>query len=173
MNKSYFELFGLSQAFNIDLIALEKQYRKIQSAAHPDRFVSASSAEKLKSMQIATLANEAYQTIKKPASRAKYLLTLHEIDATKETNTAMPADFLMQQMEWREALEDSKYEKDITALDTLLHIMELEANDLTNSLTTLFDETKDLKSATDITRKLIFIDKVCEDINKAITLIED
>lgn len=173
MNETYFELFALKQAFAIDTTALESQYRHIQSAAHPDRFVTASSTEKLKSMQLATLANEAYQTLKKPASRAKYLLKLNRIDATQETNTAMPADFLMQQMEWREALEDYKVAKDINGLERLLKEMRHAATALTDELSSLFDEKSDLTAATAATRKLIFIDKVCEDINKAITQIED
>ena len=173
MNENYFDMFALDQTFTIDLSALESHYRKIQSAAHPDRFVAASSAEKLKSMQVATLANEAYQTLKKPASRAKYLLALNNIDATQETNTSMPADFLMQQMEWREALEDFKVAKDINGLDNLAKEMREAAKALSAALTSLFDEKKDLKTATETTRKLIFIDKVCEDINKAITQIED
>lgn len=173
VNENYFELFGLNQTFSIDTTALEREYRQIQSAAHPDRFVTASSAEKLKSMQLATLANEAYQTLKKPAARAKYLLSLNDIDATQETNTSMPADFLMQQMEWREALEDYKAAKDIDGLESLMQEMRQAATVLSNELSHLFDEKNDLTTATAATRKLIFIDKVCEDINKAITQIED
>lgn len=173
MSQNYFALFGLDQTFTIDLSALESHYRKIQSAAHPDRFVTASSAEKRESMQVATLANEAYQTLKKPASRAKYLLSLNDIDATQETNTAMPMDFLMQQMEWRESLEDFKAAKDVGGLDGLAKEMRQAAKALAVELTLLFDERNDLVAATDTTRKLIFIDKVCEDINKAITQIED
>lgn len=173
MSENYFDMFGLNQTFKIDLPALENQYRKIQSASHPDRFVTAAPAEKLKSMQTATLANEAYQTLKKPASRAKYLLMLQDINATAETNTSMPADFLMQQMEWREALEDYKGAKDVSGLDNLLHEMQQAAQTLNTDLIKLFDEEHDLTAATETTRKLIFIDKVCEDINKVITQIED
>lgn len=173
MSENYFDMFGLNQTFKIDLSALENQYRKIQSASHPDRFVTAAPAEKLKSMQTATLANEAYQTLKKPASRAKYLLILQGIDATAETNTSMPVDFLMQQMEWREALEDYKAAKDVSGLDRLLDEMQRAAQSLNTDLIRLFDEKNDLIAATETTRKLIFIDKVCEDINKAITQIED
>ena len=173
MSQKYFELFGLGQTFTIDLSVLESHYRKIQYAAHPDRFVTATSAEKRESMQMATLANEAYQTLKKPASRAKYLLSLNDIDATQETNTAMPIDFLMQQMEWRESLEDFKSAKDVDSLDGLAKEMHQAAKALATELITLFDEQNDLVKATNTTRKLIFIDKVCEDINKAITQIED
>lgn len=171
--QSYFELFGLQSAFNIDLATLENHYRKIQSESHPDRFVNATSAEKLKSMQMATLANEAYQTLKKPASRAKYLLGLQGIEAISETNTAMPADFLMQQMEWRETLEDAKAAKDIAAIDNLLNEIQQETKSLNITLVALIDEKQDYGSATDATRKLIFIDKVCADINKVIEQIEN
>jgi len=127
---NYFGLFGLSPAFNIDLAALERNYRKIQSESHPDRFVTASAAEKLQSMQNSTLANEAYQTLKNPASRAKYLLELQGINAIAETNTTLSAEFLMQQMEWREAIADATQAKNIDALENLLPEMQTEAETL-------------------------------------------
>ncbi len=173
MTQSYFELFGLKSIFNFDLATLESNYRKIQSESHPDRFVTASPTEKLQSMQTATLANEAYQTLKNPANRAKYLLELQGINAIAETNTAMPAEFLMQQMEWREALEDAKTEKNIKVLESLLTEMRAEAKILQLSLGDLLDTKKDYNTATEATRKLIFIDKVYADINKAIEQIEN
>ena len=173
MTQNYFELFGLKPTFNLDLAALESNYRKIQSESHPDRFVTASGAEKLQSMQTATLANEAYQTLKSPANRAKYLLELQGINAIAETNTAMPADFLMQQMEWRENLEDAKSEKNIESLENLLAELRIEAKTLQLDLGDLLDTKKDYNTATEATRKLIFIDKVCADINKAIEQIEN
>lgn len=172
MTQNYYSLFGLNPIFNIELAALEKNYRKIQSEAHPDRFVTASAAEKLKSMQLATLANEAYQTLKYPANRAKYLLELQGIEAISDTNTAMPTDFLMQQMEWREALEDAKAAKDIDALEELLREMRQEANTLKTDLVLLIDGNHDYVSATETTRKLIFIDKVYSDINNVIEQLE-
>jgi molecular chaperone HscB len=170
---NYFELFGLKPAFNIDLRALENNYRKIQSTSHPDRFVTADPAKKLQSMQAATLANEAYQALKNPANRAKYLLELQNINAIAETNTSMPADFLMQQMEWRENLEEAKAEKNIGALENLLSKMQTESKALYMFLVDLFDTKKDYGTATEATRKLIFMDKVCTDVKKAIEQIEN
>jgi len=167
-NHSYFELFGLSPQFNLDLAKLETNYRSIQSASHPDRFVTALLSEKLRSMQTATLANEAYQALKNPAHRAQYLLALQGIEVVAETNTAMPADFLMQQMEWREAIDDAKQSKNIDALDALLAEMQQEARTLQATLIDLIDVKKNVPLAVDATRKLIFIDKVCVDINKII-----
>ena len=171
--QNYFSLFQLPQQFGIDLPLLNANYRVIQSDSHPDRFVTATSTEKLSSMQLATLANEAYQTLKNPASRATYLLQLQNIEAVAETNTAMPADFLMQQMEWRETLDDAKQAKDIGALTSLLSKMRAEAVSLQADLVRLFDQNHDLIAATDTTRKLIFIDKVGADVSKAIAHQED
>jgi molecular chaperone HscB len=168
LTQTYFELFDLDARFSLELATFEANYRRIQSATHPDRFVSASASEKLASMQLATLANEAYQTLKNPASRAKYLLELQGIAAISETNTAMPADFLMQQMEWREALEDAKADKNIAALEDLLNELRSSAKTLQADLAELLDTKKDYITATDDARKLIFIDKVAADINKAI-----
>ena len=98
MSLNYYQLFDLQPTFNIVLATLETNYRKIQSESHPDRFVTATSAEKLKSMQLATLANEAYQTLKNPASRAQYLLELNGISAISESNTSMPADLSVRQI---------------------------------------------------------------------------
>jgi len=165
---NFFELFGLKPIFNIELATLESSFRKIQSESHPDRFVTASAADRLSAMQRATLANEAYLSLKNPANRAKYLLELQGITAISETNTAMPTDFLMQQMEWREATEDAVSAKDIIALDRLLAEIRVEAKSLQENLFNLLDVQKDYSAATDATRKLIFIDKVSEDINRAI-----
>lgn len=173
MSASYFELFGLEPAFNINLATLENNYRSIQSASHPDRFVTAPNSEKLQSMQTATLANEAYQILKNPASRAKYLLALQGIDAIAETNTTMPAEFLMQQMEWREAIEDARADKNIDALDALLAEMQDEAQVLQVALINFLDVTKDSTLATQAARKLIFIDKVCADIGQVIARLEE
>ena len=173
MNENHFALFGLAPAFNIDLTKLERNYRELQSASHPDRFVSSTAAEKLKSMQTATTVNAAYTALKTPTLRAAYLLGMQGINVTQETNTHMPADFLMQQMEWREALEDFKAEKNVAGLESLLRELRNEAQSLEAELINLFDKKQDVKGATEATRKLIFIDKVCADVNKTIGILED
>ena len=53
-----------------------RAYRDIQGQVHPDRFAHAGEAERRLSMQWATHANEAYQTLKNPLERAQYLLQL-------------------------------------------------------------------------------------------------
>ena len=172
MSLNHFEIFGLGACFNLDLQALESRYRKIQSDYHPDRFVTAAATEKLQSMQIATQANEAYLTLKKPATRAQYLLELQGIQAVSETNTVMPIDFLMQQMEWREQLEDAKLEKNMDALEALIRTLKTESNQLEADFTEQYDLKKDYTSATDTARKLIFIDKLSSDARSAIEALD-
>ena len=165
-------MFGLKNAFELDVNTLETNYRAIQSASHPDRFVTSTSTEKLQSLQTATLANEAYLTLTNPANRAKYCLALHNIDAVNELNTSMPVGFLMQQMDWREAMEEAKNAKDTDALEQLSAEMQLVAKGLQAELTDLLDIKKDYANATDATRKLIFIDKVSADIYQYIEYLE-
>lgn len=169
---NYFQFFALPERYSLETAQLESTFRKIQSATHPDRFVNATPSEKLISMQQATFANEAYGVLKNPAKRAKYLLELQGVDAVAETNTALPMDFLMQQMEWREQLEDAKAAGDIDALDTLYATMRKESMQMQHALAELFDNKKDYTGATELTRKLIFIDKVCADIQQAIEYLD-
>ncbi len=172
MNLNYFELFGLNTTFDIDLKSLESNYRKIQSESHPDRFVTASNAEKMASMQTATLANEAYLTLKSPGLRGAYLLGLHGIVAIDEKNNQMPTDFLMQQIEWREEIEDAEMARNISALENLLNDIGTIAKSLQNTLSTQFKNNA-LAEATDSTRKLIFMDKVRADIVKSMEKLDD
>jgi molecular chaperone HscB len=106
-DQNHFELFGLTPRFDLDLAAVDGRYRELQREVHPDRFASAPQAEQRASMELATRVNEAYRTLKSPVERARYLLSLHGVDPQFETNTAMPPDFLVQQMELREALEQA------------------------------------------------------------------
>ena len=106
--QNHFDLFQLPQRFDIDMKQLDAAYREIQARVHPDKFVAAGGAEQRVAMQWATRANEAYQTLKSPLKRASYLCELNGVTLQAESNTAMPAAFLMQQMEWREELDEAR-----------------------------------------------------------------
>src|SRR5262247_2506354 len=98
---------------------LEKAYREIQSRVHPDRFAHAGDAERRASLQWTTRVNEAYRVLKDPVQRAKHILELNGVDVAFETNTQMPSDFLLQQLELREELEGAIQKKDAAGLDRL------------------------------------------------------
>jgi molecular chaperone HscB len=79
----------------------------LQREVHPDRHAAADAQTQRQAMQWSVRINEAYQRLKDPLQRAAYLCELHGAPIQAENNTAMPAAFLMQQMEWREALESA------------------------------------------------------------------
>src|SRR4029453_10581235 len=105
--------------FSLDGEALERAYREIQSQVHPDRFAHAGDAERRASMQWTTRVNEAYRTLKSPVQRARHILELNGVDVEFETNTQMPSDFLLQQLELREELEGAIHRKDAAGLDRI------------------------------------------------------
>ncbi len=107
--QNHFELFHLTPRFELDMKQLDRAFHEVQSQVHPDKFVRSSQAEQRIAMQWATRANEAYQILKDPLKRATYLCELNGVSLQAESNTAMPAAFLMQQMEWREELDESKH----------------------------------------------------------------
>lgn len=169
--QNYFALFNLPCAYDIDLGQLHANYRKLQAEVHPDKFVTASPAERMQSMQLATYANEAYQTLKHPTERAKYLLQLNGIDVNEESNTAMPHAFLMAQMEWREAIEDAKASANISALSSLLAEMRAFGHQLQQELLNQLESAP--QEAVVSVRKLRFVDKISEDVNQLIAQLED
>ena len=171
-NKNFFELFGLGAVFQIDLTRLEQAYRDIQSQVHPDKFAHLSDAERRLSMQWATQANEAYQTLRRPLDRARYLLRLHGVDTQEETNTAMPPAFLMQQMEWREAIGEATLAKDAGSLAELDGQLRSQVAEQQRILGCLLDEDKDYLKAAGVVRELKFMERLREEVHHALEALE-
>lgn len=169
--QNHFDLFQLPQQFTLDANALDAAYHEVQNRVHPDKFVSASDAEKRVAMQWATRANEAYQTLKNPLRRAAYLCELNGIDLQTESNTSMPAAFLMQQMEWREALDDAKAAKDVAALDLidaeLRAVRKAQVAQIGSAL-----DSADFAHAALGVRQLMFLEKFGHEIGDAYALLE-
>ena len=115
-SKSHFEFLGLAESYQLDLAQLQQAYLRLQAAVHPDRFARAGGAEHRIAMQLATQANEANRTLSDPTRRAAYLCELHGAPIQAETNTSMSHTFLIEQMGWRESLEEARETKDAVAL---------------------------------------------------------
>ena len=139
---------------------------------HPDRFVHAGDAERRASMQWTTRVNEAYRTLKSPVQRAKYLLELEGVDVAFETNTAMPPEFLMRQMELREALEQAGDARDAAALDALRAALRADKLELERALGEALDARRDHAGAAELTRKLMFLEKLDAEIDLAYETLE-
>lgn len=169
--KNHFELFDLPATFDLHMAELDRIFRTLQSQVHPDRYAAAPDAEKRVALQWATKVNEAYRTLQQPLSRARYLLALQGIDTQEETNTSMPAAFLMQQMEWRERVEAARTKHDLVALDHLLSDLKQEEQSLYADLKTILNG-KVWQQAALLVRKLRFIEKLEEEIYLAREAIE-
>ena len=164
--QNHFDLFQLPATFALDMGALDAAYRDVQGRVHPDRFINATDAEKRVAMQWATRANEAYQTLRNPQKRAQYLCELNGVDLNTESNTAMPMDFLMQQMEWREALGEARAAKDSDALDALDEQVKQERKARLALVGTQLD-AGDFETAAQGVRALMFLDKFSEEVHYA------
>jgi molecular chaperone HscB len=168
---NYFTAFDLPTAFVIDFTLLAVRYRDLQAAVHPDRFVNATDAEKRIAMARTVEINDAYTTLKDPVRRAMYLLSLKGIDGLDEKNTAMPTDFLMEQVEWREALADARLKEDGDRLDA----MSGELTGMLRSLGDIFDAAyrgEHFTVATTLARKMRFVQKLGEEVDSALADLE-
>lgn len=168
MQQTHFALFGLPERQLLELAPLEQAYRAVQAQVHPDRHALATDAEKRRALEWATQANQAYQTLKHPLSRAIYLLSLRGVDPELESNTAMPRDFLMQQMEWREQLEDAARLNDTAALEVLSQTLRQTRRDLQTALVNWLDVQQDAVAAAGVVRKLRFVEKLDEEVEAAL-----
>lgn len=171
-SSSHFALFGLPPAFSIDLPGLEKAYREIQSRVHPDRFAHAGDAERRASLQWTTRVNEGFQVLRNPVSRASHLLALHGVDVAFETHTAMPQQFLMQQMELRESLEAAVASKNPGRLRKLQDGLALDKASLEKQLAQRIDGERDYAGAAGLVRELQFLEKLEAEIDSAYEAIE-
>ena len=162
MTQNYFELFNLPEKFQIDSVKLQENYRSIQKEIHPDRFATSTENEKTQSMIKSTQVNDAYQTLKSTTKRAKYILSLHN----SVEKITLPPDFLMQQMEWEEHLED--IEKNNKELDQFKLAINKKYKEYSLLLSKQIDNDQNWNEAAITIDKLYFVEKLLHKINIAL-----
>jgi molecular chaperone HscB len=156
-----FELFGLAERFEQDLARIDSRWKELQREAHPDRFAAQGAAAQRIAMQWSVRINEAYKRLKDPLRRAAYLCELRGAPIEAENNTAMPAEFLVEQMEWREALDEAHTPEDVDRLhEELVHARREAFQRVRTSL----DEKGDAKAASQQVRALMFIERFARDV---------
>jgi molecular chaperone HscB len=162
-----FALFGLPERFALDTAALDATWKQLQGAAHPDRFATETPAAQRVAMQWAIRINEAYRRLRDPLSRAAYLCALHGADVEAESNTAMPTAFLMQQMEWRDALAETT---SLAEVDALSDEVIASRKATLASLQTRIDDTTpvDWRAVAGTVRGLMFVDKFLSDVERRV-----
>jgi molecular chaperone HscB len=157
-----FTLFGLPRRFALDRAQLDESWRALQSKVHPDRFASEGAAAQRLAMQWAVRVNEAHQRLRDPLKRATLLCELAGAPIRAESNTAMPAQFLMQQMHWRESLEEARGLAQVQALDAQI---EREEAALFERVRRALDEDHDPRAASELVRALMFVARFRSDID--------
>lgn len=168
-NQDHFTLFELPRRFEIDAARLDRHYRALQVEVHPDRHAHQDEATRRLAMQWATRVNEAYQVLKKPLKRAEYLLQLAGMDVHAERS--VPAEFLLSQLEWREAVQEARNAGDEAALDDLQHRLKKELRAHYAQLAALLDAGELLQAAVH-TRQLMFQEKLLAEMNAALAVLE-
>ncbi|QSX31296.1 co-chaperone HscB [Shewanella cyperi] len=167
---NYFELFNFPAAFELDTQALAGRYRELASAVHPDKFAGGSEQEKLLAVSRTAMINDAFQTLKDPVRRAEHLLVLKGVDIRHEIQTVRDTAFLMQQMEWREALEDIGHSDDPgREIDALRDSFRDYSAGVTETLKRLLASSvaDDWHLAADQLRKLKFMNKLQAELERA------
>lgn len=175
-SQDHFTLFDLPQHFALDEEALTQAWRQLQAAVHPDRFVNASPAEKRLAMQWSTQVNTAYRTLKDPQLRAAYLCELRGVPVDAESNTAMPTEFLVQQLQWREQLAECRQADDAAGLRSMAQEVEKSRDQALARLAVLLDAPsaagddssapvlQTTRDAAEVVRVLMFLDKFRQDL---------
>jgi molecular chaperone HscB len=168
LQASDFELFGLQPTYALDRSQLDLQWKSLQREAHPDRFASEGASAQRIAMQWSVRINEAYNRLKDPLKRAAYLCELNGAAVNAENNTSMPPAFLMQQMEWREALDDCKAIKapasKIDALEKLLDEVNDSQSQVLKQMAALIDVDRNFPAAVGQVRALMFIEKFSQEV---------
>ena len=164
-----FALLGLPRRQALDRAELDERWRRLQAEVHPDRFAAEGAAAQRVAMQWALRVNEAYRRLKDPLSRAAYLCELAGVPVEAESNTAMPPAFLMQQMQWREALEEARGLADVQALED--EVLKAERAQL-QQVQQLLDEAGNARAAAAQVRALMFVQRFRQDIEKRLDGLE-
>ncbi|WP_372827489.1 Fe-S protein assembly co-chaperone HscB [Polaromonas sp.] len=160
-----FELFDVPVQFAQDSAALDARWKELQREAHPDKFVAQGGAAQRLAMQWSVRINEAYQRLKNPMKRAMYLCELHGAPIEAESNTAMPPDFLVQQMQWREALEEAD---GIENLEEIASEASTIKREKLSKIEQLLDREKNFPAAAQQVRSLMFIERFGSEIDARI-----
>ena len=163
-----FELFQLPVQFAQPRELIDARWKELQRQAHPDKFAAQGAAAQRLAMQWSVRINEAYQRLKDPLARASYLCELHGAPIRAENNTAMPPAFLVQQMEWREALEDAAT---VVQLEQLASETRVAENAQLAVIAQALDADKDYVCASQEVRSLMFIQRFAQEVETRIDLL--
>ena len=158
-----FSLFGLPQRQAQDRAEIDGRWKALQAQVHPDKFAAEGAAAQRLAMQWAVRVNEAQQRLRDPLKRAAYLCELRGAPLQANENTRMPVNFLMEQMAWREAMDEADGVTAVQAIDDEVAAREAA---LLAEVQALLDQKNDAVAAAEQVRALMFIARFRQDIDK-------
>ena len=169
LDRDDFTLFGLPRRFALDEAELAARRRALQAEVHPDRFAASGSAAQRAAMQWAVRVNEAYGRLRDPLKRAAYLCELEGAPIGAEDNTAMAPEFLMQQMAWREALDEAGTQAAVEAIGRAIDAHRRAAY---AELALSLDESAAFARAAQQVRALMFVERFADDVEQRLQSLE-
>ena len=165
-NKNYFEIFSLQECFDLNMDKLAAEYKNLQSQIHPDKFSDADDVSRLQALQLSSIVNDAFDTLKSPLKRAAYILTLNGINPEEHNQKHLGETLLMQQMDWRDQLDYATEEEDLDAIEALKQ----EVIEERESCITEFQDCVNAYNFVDakpVYNKLQFVEKMLIEINRS------
>jgi len=169
LDRDDFALFDLPRRFALNSAELVARRRVVQGQVHPDRFAAGGAAAQRMAMQWAVRVNEAFERLKDPLKRATYLCELGGVPIRAEDNIAMPPEFLMQQMAWREGLDEAATPKAVEAIATDIDAHRRAAYaELARSI----DDAGEFEAAARQVRALMFVERFAADVEERLASME-
>ncbi|WP_017937327.1 co-chaperone HscB [Zestomonas thermotolerans] len=159
----HFALFGLQPDFRVDLAQLAARYRELAKAVHPDRFAHASEREQRLALEQSAQLNEAYQTLRSAPRRALYLLSLSG-EALPLEATVQDPEFLLQQMHWREELEELQDSADLDGVAAFKQRLKGAQNELDERFAECWNDPARREEAERLVRRMQFLDKLAHEV---------
>jgi len=166
IGNNFFEIFSLQESFDLDIDKLTDEYKKLQAQSHPDKFSNADDATRLQALQLSSIINDAYNTLKSPLKRAAYLLKLQGINPEEHNQSQLSESLLLQQMDWRDQLDIASLEEDINTIDRLKQEVKKEYEECIQEFRANFSAAH-YSDAKPVYHKLQFIGKMLSEINRA------
>lgn len=168
----HYALFDIQPAFDLDLERLSSRYRELARKVHPDRFADAGESEQRHALEQSANLNEAYQTLKSPSRRARYLLMLRGEEMPLEATVQDPA-FLMQQMQWREELEELQDEADLSGVAVFKGRLKSAQQELNDSFARVWQVESQREEAERLVRRMQFLDKLSQEVRQLEERLDD
>lgn len=168
----HFALFELQPDFRIDQQELAARYRELARAVHPDRFADAGEREQRQALERSAALNEAYQVLRSAPRRARYLLALDGHELPLEATVQDP-EFLLQQMHWREELEDLSDSLDLAGVATFKQRLKQAQQQLEDQFAACWNDNAQREQAERLVRRMQFLDKLSHEVRELEERLDD